>query len=134
MTLVCGSCGGNFESKTSRAKYCKDSCRAKAHRSKNGAAPILRPVSTSAPDQVVADGIVSVVESTLINAGRLNTPMGQLCMVLARQINSGAESAAGMSSLSKELSARLGEALAGAEQAGDIVDELRAKRALRAAR
>lgn len=131
MKRTCGTCGKEFETRTSRAKSCSATCRSRAHRA-GKSMPRLAAVP-SIPAATSESGVLAVVTAALESAGRVGTPAGQVCLVLARQIEAGAESSTGLVALSKELMARIDQALVGATDAGDIVDELRAKRAARGA-
>jgi hypothetical protein len=73
------------------------------------------------------------VIAELTAAGRLQTSAGQAAIVLARRIDDGAESSSGLAALTREMSARMAEATANVVQAGDALDELRAKREARRA-
>lgn len=134
MVRTCQNCNTQFQTKSSRQRFCSDPCRMRANYTKRTGqdAPVIAlpvPVDASNPA-----GIVDAVERELLAAGRRQTPIGMLCMVLARQIEGGVDSASGLAQLSKELSARLGEALANVEVALNPVDELRVRREARNAR
>lgn len=84
------------------------------------------------PDGDDAGGysLVDAIRSELEEAGKLNTSLGQLALVLARRIGS---ETTGVAALSKELSrvtaAAIGAATPGASTTdGDYIDELRQRR------
>lgn len=130
MKRTCEHCGADFDSKTTKAKFCSAACRAKAHRGQPSSVTADRP----AHPLDGTDSLVTAVRAELQAAKRASTPIGLLCIQLAHEIESGAESASGLAALSKELSARLGEALANVTEEADAVDELQSRRARRAAR
>jgi hypothetical protein len=63
----------------------------------------------------------------------LDSTAGQAALALARRIDDGAESSAGLAALSRELRAALAEALSRVESQGDALDDLRARREARRA-
>jgi hypothetical protein len=71
------------------------------------------------------------VVAELQAAGRLDSSAGQAAVALARRIDDGAESSAGLAALTREMRAAMAEALARAEASGDALDELRARREAR---
>lgn len=120
MQQICDVCGRDFESKRKDAKTCSATCRSNK---RNTSAP---------PDDGDAGGysLVDAIRSELEEAGKLNTSLGQLALVLARRIGS---ETTGVAALSKELSrvtaAAIGSATPGTSAAeGDYIDELRKRR------
>jgi hypothetical protein len=87
-----------------------------------------KPKSTDSPT-----GTLGAVISELTTAGRLETSAGQAAIALATRIDEGAESSAGLAALTRELRAAMAEALANVTEAGDALDELRARREARRA-
>jgi hypothetical protein len=73
------------------------------------------------------------VVGELTAAGRLESSAGQAAIALATRIDEGAESSAGLAALTRELRAAMAEALANVTEAGDALDELRARREARRA-
>lgn len=130
MKRTCGTCGKEFEARSSRAKACSSTCRGRAHRAKKaGGTLIIAPLAIPS-----GSGLTAVVEETLSEAGRTMTPVGQLCLALAARIDAGAESSTGLAALSRELSARIEQALAGvADTVATPMDELRLLRERRRA-
>lgn len=125
---VCGGCGKPFEAQRKTAKYCSDRCRMRAHRRAPDSEPA--PVTQLAPaDRGDTESLAEAVRCELEVAGRLNSAAGRVVLALARRIDAGSqESGSSLASLSKEFRAAQAEALKGAEQAADPMDELRARR------
>ncbi len=120
MQRICDVCGRDFEAKRRDAKTCSATCRSNKR-------------NTSAPPDVDETGgysLVDAIRSELEAAGKLNTSLGQLALVLARRISG---ETTGVAALSKELSrvtaAAIGSATPGASESdGDYIDELRKRR------
>ena len=120
MQQICDVCGRDFESKRKDAKTCSATCRSNK---RNTSAP-------SDDDDAGGYSLVDAIRSELEEAGKLNTSLGQLALVLARRIGS---ETTGVAALSKELSrvtaAAVGSAASGASaNEGDYIDELRKRR------
>ncbi|MEV1321968.1 hypothetical protein AB0J14_38470 [Micromonospora arborensis] len=79
-------------------------------------------------DQPPRVGLVAVVESALVKAGRDDTPEGAIALRLAETLADGGHTASGIAALAKELRATVESALKGAETASDGVDELKQRR------
>jgi hypothetical protein len=126
-----------------KARFCSDKCRSRARyrREVLGApeatTPAAKPKRTRKPKaQVEPDsptGTLGAVVAELTAAGRLNTSAGQAAVALASRIDAGAESSSGLAALTREMRAAMAEATANVAQAGDALDELRAKREARRA-
>lgn len=81
------------------------------------------------PVDAAGTGLISSVVNELTAAGRLNTSLGQCALRLAVRIEtSTVDTGAGLASMSKELRAVMAQAVAGAADAEDPVDELKARR------
>lgn len=123
MTRTCAQCGKPFEARSSRAQFCSSTCR--AHKAKGQPSRAPQP---DAPEQPPA-GQESSVRAVLEAAGRESSPLGIACLVLARRIDGSAqETPQALAALVRELRATLAEALDGAGQAADTVDEVGARR------
>lgn len=129
MRKYCDSCGAEFDSKRPAGKYCSDRCR-KRHQRNPDLSPAPRPADPAETDAEPAQG--PVMTSTLERlhaAGVGGEPVAQACLALARRIDqSMTETGSAVASLVREYRASLGDALGGAEQAVDPVDELRSRR------
>ena len=121
MLRNCDTCGRSYEAKTRRSLYCGDLCRARKHR---GAAPVPNVEGLDNP-------LVNATRRELEAAGKLDTAMGQLALVLAAGLSS-TQTTTGLAALSKELSRvtakAIGSTTAPAPGAGDDIDELKARR------
>jgi hypothetical protein len=77
--------------------------------------------------------LVATIEKKLRAADRLDTPAGQMALVLAERLAAGLDTGSALATLSRELTARMDEALAGAKLETDRLDELKARRERKAA-
>ena len=73
------------------------------------------------------------VLAELVAVGRSDSSSGRAALVLARRIDAGAESSAGLAALTRELRSCLLEATSTVETVEDSVDLLRARREARRA-
>ena len=125
MTRTCAQCGKDFEARSSRAKFCSSTCRA---RKSEGAAPRDAEPSEAAP-QPTTGAQESSVHAALLEAARESSPLGIAALILARRLDASAsETPQAVAALVRELRATLVEALDGAGQAADTVDEVGARR------
>ena len=145
MLITCATCSTDFDARSSRARFCSAKCRTAAHyrRTKLGI-PEARdpkpapkaPAKGRKPKAQAEDfptGTLGAVIAELTAAGRLQTSAGQAAVALASRIDAGAESSSGLAALTREMRAAMAEATANVAQAGDALDELRAKREARRA-
>jgi len=139
---TCATCAKGFDARSSRARYCSDKCRAKARyrravlgiEEKPATAKPSKPRTPRTDPPVEVDhGVTGAVIRELEAAGRADSSAGRAAIALARRDDDGAESSAGLAALTRELSARMLEALAEVESTGDSLDELRARREARRA-
>lgn len=132
MDKRCGVCGASFEAKRRTAKYCCGRCRKRAQRIDVNAAPDRPTQARDEPSTQAdagSDSLESAALSELEAAGRASSAAGRTVLALARRIDGGGqETGASFASLVKEFRASLAQALKGAEQASDPVDELRERR------
>jgi ABC-type transporter Mla subunit MlaD len=140
MDRACDACGVGFQARSVKARFCSDKCRSRARYRREVLKVPESPKAKPAPKRTrkpkAADsptGTLGAVVAELTEAGRLQTSAGQAAIALASRIDAGAESSAGLAALTRELSARMAEATANVAQAGDALDELRAKREARRA-
>jgi len=122
MQRPCGSCGEPYEAKRSDSRFCGDRCKKRAQRGHTApvAVPIAMPVLSS-------DKAVASVQRELEAAGRTDTYLGALALVLAARID-GSKAVMGFAALAKELRVTMDAALAGVTVVADPVDELRSRR------
>ena len=138
MERDCDRCGQPFAPASKRARFCSVKCRTQATRARATGQPesIAKPKRTRKPKAQAADsltGTLGAVVAELTAAGRLQTSAGQAAVALASRIDAGAESSSGLAALTREMRAAMAEATANVAQAGDALDELRAKREARRA-
>jgi hypothetical protein len=140
----CDACGETYEAKTRRSRYCSDRCKRRFHRGARAPEnvtplePRKRPKKKDRPATVepVDDGAGPVEKATrmsLAEVDRLDSPLGAAAVVLARRLDEGRDTGQGFASLAKQLQATLEAATAGVQQEADPIDELRARRARKAA-
>ena len=114
---ACADCNRTLKSSNPRAKYCSDTCRARASKQRSrGEAPEGSEVATPQQD---------AVRVALEAAGRFDTWLGQNAMALAKRIDAGAST---MAADSKQLQVTMAAALQGMSGARSAMDELRARR------
>jgi hypothetical protein len=138
MVKLCGCCGAQFHGR-SDAMFCSKKCKERKRRERL-AAGSTTPKPKPSPAPVVAlpaqtpdpappkSGLVRAIEKQLAKAERLDTPAGQMALVLAERLSSGRDTGSALATLSRELTARMGEALAGATIEPDELDELAERR------
>lgn len=132
MTKECDACGSRFTPRSSRARFCSDKCRSKARYRREVLKQPEAPKPAAKPRRKAKDGgTLTAVTAELTAVGRLDSSAGQAAVALARRIDEGAESSSGLAALTREMRAAMAEALAHVEQAGDALDELRARREAR---
>jgi hypothetical protein len=138
MERDCDRCGQPFAPASKRARFCSVKCRTQATRARATGQPesIAKPKRARKPKAQAEDfpaGTLGAVIAELTAAGRLQTSAGQAAVALASRIDAGAESSSGLAALTREMRAAMAEATANVAQAGDALDELRAKREARRA-
>lgn len=138
---VCAAagCRRSIEGKRSGARFCSDTCRKRSRRRAEPAVVVELGGDEGGDEKPLATGsaprepeIVAVYRSALVDAGRLETPLGQHVLVLARKMVGAAETGSGVAALSRQLDAVFDKAMKGVAR-GDSLDEftkrLQAKRA-----
>lgn len=138
MEATCARCAQPFSAASKRARFCSVKCRTQATRARAAGQPeSLAPAkpkrASKAKPEAVPTGTLGAVMAELQAAGRLDSSAGQAAVALARRIDDGAESSAGLAALTREMRAAMAEALSRAEATGDALDELRARREARRA-
>lgn len=135
MQRQCHACPKTFEGRKD-AKYCSGACRERTRRRRLAAGVAAGTEEESAavvglpvrgPD-VPPKPLVAAVEKQLRKAERLETVAGQMAMVLAERLAAGLDTGSAQATLSRELTARMAEALAGATIEPDELDELAIRR------
>lgn len=130
-------CGTTFEGYANK-RYCSERCKKRAQRSGGPGRVVEAPPPVEPerlPDRVLS--VESATRAELERAGRLGTPVGQACLVLARQLDEpGANTASAVAAAARELRATLAEATRGSAKATSpqkLADELAERRAKRGA-
>ncbi len=116
---TCAACGGSLEGRPGKTRFCDPTCR------KRGSRRPETPVAAEAPD---SGGLFEALRRELAEAGRLETALGQQAIALAVKLSSPFDTGSAMAAVSRELRAVREEALRGAEQVADPLDELRLRR------
>lgn len=117
-TKQCATCGNAFTASRKDGKYCGPTCRKRKQRR----IPVVKAQTGADVPKVVAD-----TEAVLAAAGKLDHPLGDTALILARSLaEAGTQS--GLAAASKELRAVLAELLGDVRPAADPVDELKARR------
>ncbi len=100
-------------------RFCDATCRKRASR---------RPDEAPGTFEPDGGGLLDALRRELEAAGRLDTALGQQALALAVKLSSPFDTGSAMAAVSRELRAVREEALRGAEQAADPLDELRLRR------
>ncbi len=119
MNRECDSCGTEYEAQRKTSRYCSTRCRMRASR---------RPETPATAEPPASGGLVDALRRELEGAGRLDTALGQQALALAVKLASPFDTGSAMAAVSRELRAVREEALRGAEQTADPLDELRLRR------
>lgn len=133
LTKECVQCHGRFTAKRDTAMYCSGRCRQRAHAAKD--MPVvperreLAPVAELPPKSPDEDGLMMVTLRALQDAGRLNTPMGQATMLIARLLDSGIQdTGSSIAALIRQYDASLTKALDGARTVESPLEKARRER------
>lgn len=140
MDRACERCGKSLAGRRKGTRFCTATCRAYAHveRQRSGQVVELRPpaVEVSDPPEAESGPVVGPVEALtardLETAGKLDTPVGAICLALARRIdNSSGDTASALQAAAGRLDDMLSKATRGlvGKTAPDLLeDELAARR------
>lgn len=109
MQRACDACGQEYEAKRATSKFCSASCRVRAHQGASSTATLETP-------QDGAEGAVTAAtRAVLVDADRLQTPLGAAALVLADRLDrSSRETGPGLASVAKQLQVTLEAATQGA--------------------
>ncbi len=116
---TCAACGDSLEGRPAKTRFCDATCRKRASR---------RPDEAPGTFEPDGGGLLDALRRELEAAGRLDTALGQQALALAVKLSSPFDTGSAMAAVSRELRAVREEALRGAEQAADPLDELRLRR------
>lgn len=114
-------CKVPFEAKRATAKYCSRRCSVRASRAGVAGSRCIEP-------QAAGDAVESSTMAELAEVGRVDSPAGQCAIVLAKRIDTGRESGAGLAALVREHRAALAAAMKDGEPGFSPVDMLRERR------
>jgi hypothetical protein len=124
MDRNCDVCGIAYSAHRPNSRFCSDTCRKRAQRGALTAENGRSEAEFEGPG-AVEGATLAALEA----AGRLETPLGQAALTLARRLDhSEREPAAGVATVAKQLGATLEAATAGANKAADPLDELKTRR------
>lgn len=130
MRKQCEACGSEFDAKRSNHRFCKATCRVRGSRApKIKAVPEPEPDEGAGADVVVPfeGALVRVTRAQLDKAGRLDTPLGVMTLVLAARLDNPlnlADTGSSFAAVSKEYRATLAEAMRDAETERDELDHI----------
>jgi len=127
MERPCDICGDTYEAKRPASKYCSGTCRKRASRgvvkapdlTKGDWGLIALPVSAREIEQ---GPVESALLAELKTAERDNTTLGQAALTLARRVDIGRDTGAGLASLVKQLEATKTSATADVKSAASPLD------------
>ncbi len=141
MSRECDVCGTEYEAQRKTSRYCSTRCRTRASRRSEtpATAQTLHGAFNQGPETnartacstheaPASGGLVEALRRELADAGRLETALGQQAIALAVKLASPFDTGSAMAAVSRELRAVREEALRGAEQVADPLDELRLRR------
>lgn len=125
-TRDCASCGVTFTSRSSRARYCSDACRS---RDRYQRVKVTGLTTTPTRLDVEPVGLADAVLRELRAIGRDRSSSGITALAIARRIDDGTESSAGLAALARELRAVMADATAQADDdTPSVVETLRVRR------
>ena len=136
MDRPCDVCGTAYTAQRSTSRFCSQRCKRRAHRG----APTKLPPETLpvVPDVVplpqpesagLAGGVAESTRVKLVALDRLDSPLGQAAMVLARRLdNPGMDTGSSIASVARQYQLTMEAATEGVKVALDPLDELRARR------
>lgn len=132
MDVACAVCGVTFQARSKKARYCSDRCRKRKDKAE------VVQLNTAADDlrKAFEGGVTAATTAELEAAGRLDTALGQACLVLARRLDfPGLDTGSAVASVARQLDAMMATATRGAgqktapQQLRDELAERRAKHA-----
>lgn len=147
MQRACDSCGDAYEALRPASKFCSPTCRKRA--SRGATTPKVVTDSETTPvtlGDMAPIGVLPTptepemgeVESALLEelsaVDRAKTSLGKAALALARRVDSGRDTGAGMASLVKQLAATSKDAVADVKSAASPLDRMRDELAERRSR
>jgi hypothetical protein len=134
MDRPCDVCGQTYDAKRPNSKYCGDTCRKRAsrgHVTDSDADLVALPVSAR---EIERGPVESALFAELAVAERDKTTLGQAALSLARRVDVGRDTGAGLASLVKQLEATAKAATADVKSAASPLDKARDQLAERRAK
>lgn len=133
MEVTC-TCGKTFEARHPKARYCSDRCRKR--KGKADATVTALPTPQTEGERPVGSVERTTVQA-LSDAGRLDTPLGQVCLALARRLDFPAlDTGSALAAVAKQLETALASATRGSGAASSpqqLKDELAERRRMHGA-
>lgn len=127
MEVTC-TCGTVFEARHPKARYCSDRCRKR----KGKAEATVTALPTIEQGERPAGGVERATIQALTDAGRLDSPLGQVCLALARRLDFPAlDTGSAVAAVARQLEAALASATRGSGAASSpqqLQDELAERR------
>lgn len=102
MQRACDACGDDYEAKRPNSRFCSDTCRKRGQRG-----------ARSEPDAPKNTEVESAVRAELESVGRGRSPLGLAALALARRVDDGRDTGAGLAALVRQLGVTLAAATAG---------------------
>jgi hypothetical protein len=125
----CVICQRPFKAQRPQARFCGSTCRVRAHRLPGAVVPMKAQTPDVSQMGHLEDDLVAAVKAELAAAGCDGSSLGAQAIQLARRMAPGTfDTGSAYASLSKELRSVMAQAMAGATQAADPLDELKARR------
>src|SRR5690242_9235066 len=125
MLVTCQVCSNDFETRSTRAKFCSSTCRSRSHR--NGGTPDQVVPLTPPADDDEEPALLVATRRELEAAGVAETALGQQAIELARRMTHPKAMGLSVAPISKELRSVMADALKVAPAASGR-DELRKRR------
>lgn len=130
MDRPCDSCGVTYEAKRPNSRFCSANCRKRASRgaptptsvTQGDGELVALPVSARESEQ---GPVESALLTELKTAERDGTTLGQAALSLARRVDVGRDTGAGLASLVKQLEATIKAATADVKSAASALDQMR---------
>ena len=134
MKRPCDLCGTVYEAKRATSKFCSSNCRTRKARGVVVDLPAGRLSGVvDESDVPMATPVETATLKALVEAGRLDSPLGAAAMMLARRMDSpGLDTGSAVAAVARQLEATLASATRGASAATapqTLQDELAARRA-----
>ncbi len=121
---LCADCGGPLpvqSGKGRRRTFCERCSPPRRQKS-------VTPLPTIVPSVPQGNSCETATRESLDAVDRIDTPMGQAALALARAVDSGQESGSGLAAVVARLDATIASATSDVRAHGDAVDDLMARR------